>query len=75
MSSVFFEDKYDTEKAKSGVDEYDISFRKYLAERNLYARDGNWSKTVCDFYIRSTGALDEDYPLLKQQGYIPIEKK
>ena len=30
MKGVFFEDKYDVEKAKVGVDEYDEIFKKYL---------------------------------------------
>ena len=75
MSAVFFEEKYDTEKAKAGVDEYDVTFKKYLAERGSNARDSNWSKSISSIYSKTIGSVDEDYPLLKQQGYIPIEKK
>ena len=75
MSAVFFEDKYDTEKAKAGVDEYDETFKKYLAQRETNARDSNWSKSISGIYIQSTGGVDEDYLLLKQQGYFPVEKK
>ena len=75
MSAVFFEDKYDTEKAKAGVDEYDETFKKYLAQRETNARDSNWSKSISGIYIQTTGGVDEDYPLLKQQGYFPVEKK
>jgi len=74
MSAVFFEDKYDTEKAKAGVDEYDEIFKKYLAQRETNERDSNWSKSISDIYIKTTGGVDEDYPLLKQQGYFPVEK-
>ena len=74
MKAVFFEDKYDTDKAKAGVDEYDEIFKKYLGERETKSREGNWSKSITDIYSKSTGALDDDYALFKQQGYIDIKK-
>ena len=41
MIGVCFNEKYDTEKAKAGVDEYDEIFKKYLAQRETNARDSN----------------------------------
>ena len=75
MSAVFFEEKYDTEKAKSGVEEYDAIFKKYLAERGSNTRDSDWSKSISNTYCLTTGMCEEDYALFKQQGYYPVEKK
>ena len=75
MNAVFFEDKYDVEKAKAGVDEYDEIFKKYLAERPNNSRDSNWSKSISDTYIKTTGTTDKEYDLFKQQGFIAIDKK
>ena len=75
MNAVFFEDKYDTEKAKAGMEEYDKIFGKYLGERETNSREGNWSKSISDIYTKTTGMADDDYELLKKQGYISIEKK
>ena len=74
MKAVFFEDKYDTEKAKEGLEEYDETFKKYLSERETNSRDGNWSKSITQAYIQTTGITDNDYALFKQQGYIDIKK-
>ena len=74
MKAVFFEDKYDTEKAKAGMEEYDETFKKYLAERETNSRDGNWSKSITNTYIQTTGIVDDEYTLFKQQGYIDIKK-
>ena len=75
MKAVFFEDKYDTEKAKAGMDEYDDIFKKYLAERETKARDSNWSKSISDTYSQTTGIVDDEYEFLKKQGFISIDKK
>ena len=75
MKAVFFEDKYSTENAKAGVDEYDVIFKKYLAERAFNARDSNWSKSITNVYSKSIGNLDEEYELLKKQGFISVDKK
>ena len=75
MKAVFFEEKYDTEKAKAGMNEYDETFKKYLSTRETNARDNNWSKSISDIYSKTTGALDNEYELLKNQGFISIEKK
>ena len=74
MKAVFFEEKYDAEKAKAGMDEYDDIFKKYLGERKTNSRDSNWSKSISDIYTKSIGTTDKDYELLKQQGFISIEK-
>ena len=75
MSAVFFEDKYDTEKAKAGIEEYDETFRKYLSERKSNPRDGNWTQSISNTYSQSIGLANDDYPLIKQQGFISIENK
>ena len=71
--AICFENKYNTENAKAGVDEYDETFKKYLAERESNARDSNWSQTISGLFtlIENKG----DYELLKQQGFISIDKK
>ena len=70
---VCFENKYSTENAKAGVDEYDIIFKKYLAERETNSRDMNWSERISNTY--TSFEFKDDYDLLKQQGYIVIDKK
>ena len=70
---VCFENKYSTENAKAAVDEYDIIFKKYLAERETNSRDMNWSERISNTY--TSFEFKDDYDLLKQQGYIVIDKK
>ena len=70
---ICFENKYDVENAKAGVDEYDEIYKKYLAERESNSRDSNWSESIAKIY--SMTLANQDYELLKQQGYIPIDKK
>ena len=70
---ICFENKYDVENAKPGVDEYDEIYKKYLAERESNSRDSNWSESIAKIY--SMTLATQDYELLKQQGYIPIDKK
>ena len=73
MSGVCFNEQYDTEKAKAGIDEYDETFKQYLAGRDSKARDSNWTKSISGTY--TSFSIDDDYDLLKQQGFISIEKK
>ena len=73
MTSVCFDNKYDTEKAKAGVEEYDVTYQKYLSGRDSNARDSNWSKSISKLY--SSISMDATYDLLKQQGFISIDKK
>ena len=75
MSAVFFEDKYDKEKAKAGIDEYDEIFKKYLSERKSNPRDSNWTQSITNIYSQSLVLANDDYPLVQQQGFIPIENK
>ena len=75
MNSVFFEDKYDVEKAKAGVEECDEILKKYLVEKQNNSRDSNWSVCVYDIYIKTTGIIDKEYDLFKQPGFIAIDKK
>ena len=73
MSGVCFAEKYDTNKAKAGIDEYDETLKNYLSKRDSNARDSNWSKSITGAY--TSFSIDQDYELLKQQGFIAIEKK
>ena len=70
MNAVCFDEKYDTDKAKAGIDEYDETFKKYLSERGSNARESNWTQSISGSYTRFS--IDEDYDLLKQQGFISI---
>ena len=74
MKGVFLEEKYNTEKVKAGVDEYDEIFKKYLAERDSNSRDSNWSKSISNTYIKITGLNDEECELITKQGFYPIKK-
>jgi len=71
--SVCFEEKYDTSQAKAGIEEYDKTFKDYLSKRGSNSRDSDWSKSISDAYTSFT--IEEDYELLKQQGFISIDKK
>ena len=75
MSSVFFEDKYNTEKAKAGVDEYDVTFKKYVANRSDHPLDCNWSQRITEFYTICKDVPDGYYNVFKEKGYINIEQK
>ena len=70
---VCFENKYSTESAKAGVDEYDEIFKKYVSEREKNARESNWSESISKLY--GGGGVKNDIELLKQQGFICIDKK
>ena len=70
MSAVFFEEKYDSDKAKAGIDEFDETYQKYLKERGSGARDSNWSKSVVDIYDKGNKVGCLDLELLKLQGSI-----
>ena len=72
--SVCFENKYDTKKAKTGVDEYDEAFKNYLSNRGCNTRDSNGTKSIYDIYSKAAISA-EDIELLKQKGFIFIYKK
>ena len=74
MKGVCFEEKYDTAKAKAGLDEYDEIFKKYLTERDSNSRDSNWSKSISDTYTRLTGLNNDEVDLITNQGFYPIKK-
>ena len=57
--AVCFGEKYNTENAKAGIDEYDETFKKYLAQRESNARDCNWSQRISDTY--TSFELKDDY--------------
>ena len=71
--AVCFGEKYSIENAKAGIDEYDETFKKYLAQRESNARDCNWSQRISDTY--TSFEFKDDYELLKQQGYNCLDKK
>ena len=71
--AVCFGEKYSTENAKAGIDEYDETFKKYLAQRESNPRDCNWSQRISDTY--TSFEFKDDYELLKQQGYNCLDKK
>ena len=73
-SAVYFEEKYDVNKAKAGVDEYDEVFKKYLSSRGSNTRESNWSKSISDVYIQTTGMSSDDIPLFKKQGFADLSK-
>ena len=70
---MFFENKYSVENAKAEIEEYDSIYQKYLGGRDKNSRDSNWSKIIAGAY--TSFSIDEGIELLKQQGYICIDKK
>ena len=44
-----------------------------MKERDSNSRDSNWTQSISGIY--SSFAVEADYELLKQQGFIEIEKK
>ena len=50
MSAVFVEDKYDTEKEKIDIEEYDEIFMKYLSERKYNPSNSNWIQSISNIY-------------------------
>ena len=71
--AICFENKYNTDLAKTGVDEYDEVYKKYVAGRGSNAKNINWSQNITQIY--SYDLNSKDYELLKQQGFIKIDKK
>jgi len=74
-NTVCFEEKYDTSKIKSGVDEYDIQYQEYLTGRTSNSHEDTWTNGIAQKYSQMYGLFDNDYKLLKQQGFISIDKK
>jgi FMN reductase [NAD(P)H] len=73
MKAVYFEENYDTSRVEEAIQDYDKTYQKYLSERSSNFRDGNWSKSVYGAFTQDIP--NQDYELLKQQGFIEIEKK
>ena len=71
--AICFENKYDTEQEKAAMEEYDEIYKKYLASRDSNTRDSNWCKSIASTY--TSFSIDDDCELLKQQGFIAIDKK
>ncbi|KAG4103591.1 NADPH-FMN oxidoreductase [Neocallimastix lanati (nom. inval.)] len=74
-ASVCFEETYDVNKSKAGVDEFDAMFRKYLSTRDSNNRDEDWSSGLAAKYMQFKDFYEDEYQLLEQQGFISIEKK
>jgi len=75
--AVCFNEQYDTSKLQSNIDNYDDLFKKYASERGSNEREMNWSERLYQLYTASynNGRYDGDYELLKQQGFIKVDKK
>ena len=73
VESVCFNEKYNAEKSKNGVNEFEETYKKYLAERGANTKDSNWSNNIVYFYTSFN--YEDDCPFLKQQGFISIDKK
>ena len=78
-NAVFFEGKYDTTHLKEEIDKYDVVYGNYIKNRGSNAKDINWSDKLSSYYLNeikdNKGTYDQDYELLKQQGFIKIDKK
>ena len=75
MEAICFEDKYDVEKAKAGIDEYDETYKKYLKEIGSNTGDSNWSSSVSGTYTFKEIKPVGEYDLLKEKGFISLDKK
>ena len=71
--AICFENKFDLDQQKKAMDEYEETYKKYLASRDANARESNWSQSISSSY--TSFSIDQDYELLKQQGFIVIDKK
>ena len=74
MKGICFEDKYDVQKAKEGIDEYDEIYKKYLTERGSNTRDSNWSTSISTIYTFKEANPIGEYDLLLEKGFT-IDKK
>ena len=77
--AIFFEGKYDTTHLKEEIDKFDEEYKNYLKTRSSNNKDIIWSDQLSAYYESevkdNAGIYDQDYELLKQQGYIKIDKK
>ena len=75
--AIFFEGKYDTTHLKEEIDKFDEKYRNYLKTRSSNNKDTLWSDQLSTYYSNKVkeGTYDQDYELLKQQGFIKIDKK
>ena len=78
-NAVFFEGKYDTTHLKEEIDKYDVVYENYIKNRTSNPKDICWSDNLSSYYFNqikdNKGVYDQDYELLKQQGFIKIDKK
>ena len=76
--TILFEGKYDTTHLKEEIDKYDEVYRNYVRNRGSNNKDTNWSAQLSSYYVNeikdNKGTYDQDYELLKQQGFIKVEK-
>lgn len=77
--AIFFEVKYDTTHIREEIDKYDEVYKNYINNRSSKSRDTNWSNKMSEYYLNEIKGgncvYDQDYELLKQQGFIKIDKK
>ena len=66
---------FDVEKAKAGIDEYDETYKKYSKEIGSNTRDSNWSSSVSGTYTFKGIKPVGEYDLLKEKGFISLDKK
>jgi len=74
-NTVCFSEKYDASHIKENLDKHDEEYQKYLSNRSENDRDSNWSKTIYGMYSRMGDIYAQDYELVKQQGFITVEKQ
>ena len=75
MKSVFLEEKYDEELSKTGVDEYDETYKQYLTSRSTNTLDSNWSQSISKMLPLNKNVTSANYDSPKQPGYISTDKK
>jgi len=74
QKAVYFEETYNNANVKKDIDEFDEEYRKYLGSRSENGRDSAWSDSIYGAYCLAK-IPNQDYELLKQQGYVEVENK
>ena len=73
-NTVFFDEKYDTTDLLEKIENHDKEYKEYLAKRGSNERDSNWSKSIYSVYSQMGDIYAQDYELVKQQGFVPVQK-
>jgi len=74
-NTVCFDERYDTTDLLEKIKEHDKHYKEYLSNRNSNGREGSWSKSIYNMYSQMGDIYAQDYELVKQQGFFPVEKK